>query len=58
MVHKFISLGTMEERIDEVLERKSGLSEQIVGGSEAWITEISTTELRELFALRKEWVGL
>jgi len=58
MVHKFISLGTMEERIDEVLERKSGLSEQIVGGSEAWITEISTGELRELFALRKEWVGL
>lgn len=58
MVHKFISLGTMEERIDEVLERKSGLSEKIVGGSEAWITEISTGELRELFALRKEWVGL
>ncbi len=58
MVHKFISLGTMEERIDEVLERKSGLSERIVGGSEAWITEISTGELRELFALRKEWVGL
>ncbi|MCL6559743.1 MAG: DEAD/DEAH box helicase [Firmicutes bacterium] len=57
MVHKFISLGTMEERIDEVLERKSGLSEQIVGASEAWITEISTSELRELFTLRKEWVG-
>lgn len=57
MVHKFISLGTMEERIDEVLERKSGLNEQIVSGSEAWITEISTNELRELFTLRKEWVG-
>jgi SNF2 family DNA or RNA helicase len=57
MVHKFISLGTMEERIDEVLERKSGLNEQIVDGGEAWITEISTRELRELFSLRKEWVG-
>lgn len=57
MVYKFISLGTMEERIDEVLERKSGLNEQIVGGSEAWITEIPTSELWELFSLRKEWVG-
>jgi SNF2 family DNA or RNA helicase len=57
MVHKFISLGTMEERIDEVLERKSGLNEQIIGASEAWVTEISTSELRELFSLRKEWVG-
>ena len=57
MVHKFISLGTMEERIDEVLERKSILNEQIIGAGEAWITEISTSELRELFSLRKEWVG-
>jgi len=57
MVHKFISLGTMEERIDEVLERKSGLSEKIVNGGEAWITEISTSELKELFSLRQEWVG-
>ena len=57
MVHKFISLGTMEERIDEVLERKSGLNEQIIGARETWVTEISTSELRELFSLRKEWVG-
>lgn len=57
MVHKFISLGTMEERIDEMLERKSGLNDQIIGGSETWITETSTSELRELFSLRKEWVG-
>jgi len=58
MVHKFITLGTMEERIDELLERKSGLSEQIIGTTEAWLTEFSTSELRELFALRKEWVGV
>jgi SNF2 family DNA or RNA helicase len=58
MVHKFISLGTMEERIDEVLERKSGLNEQIIGNSEAWLTEFSTSELRELFTLRKEWVDV
>ncbi|MCR8644549.1 DEAD/DEAH box helicase [Paenibacillus sp. N1-5-1-14] len=55
-VHKFITLGTLEERIDEMIERKQGLSEQIVGSGEGWITELSTGELRELFALRKKWI--
>jgi SNF2 family DNA or RNA helicase len=56
-VHKFITLGTLEERIDEMIERKQGLSEQIVGHGENWITELSTSELKELFALRKKWIG-
>lgn len=55
-VYKFIALGTMEERIDEMIERKLGLSDQIVGGGEQWITELSAGELRDIFALRKEWV--
>ncbi|WP_231571291.1 SNF2-related protein [Gordoniibacillus kamchatkensis] len=55
-VHKFVTLGTLEERIDELIERKADLSQQIVGGGENWITELSTDELRDLFALRREWV--
>jgi SNF2 family DNA or RNA helicase len=55
-VHKFVTLGTLEERIDELIERKAGLSQQIVGGGENWITELTTDELRELFSLRREWV--
>ncbi|NHW33174.1 DEAD/DEAH box helicase [Paenibacillus aceris] len=55
-VHKFITLGTLEERIDEMIERKKGLSDQIVGTGESWVTEMSTSELRELFSLRREWV--
>jgi SNF2 family DNA or RNA helicase len=54
-VHKFVTLGTLEERIDEMLERKQGLSQQIVGAGESWITEMSTSDLRELFSLRTEW---
>jgi len=57
-VHKFISLGTLEERIDEMIEHKQGLNELIVGSGENWITELSTGELREIFALRREWVGI
>jgi SNF2 family DNA or RNA helicase len=55
-VHKFVTLGTLEERIDELIERKADLSQQIVGSGESWITELSTNELRELFTLRREWV--
>lgn len=56
-VHKFITLGTLEERIDEMIQRKESLSRQIVGSGEQWITELSTDQLKELFALRREWVG-
>ncbi|MDD3654617.1 MAG: DEAD/DEAH box helicase [Desulfotomaculaceae bacterium] len=58
LVHKFISLGTVEERIDEMIERKNGLNELIIGGGETWITEIPTSDLRDIFALRKEWIGV
>lgn len=56
-VHKFVTLGTLEERINEMLARKQGLSEQIVGNGENWITELSTDDLRELFLLRREWLS-
>jgi SNF2 family DNA or RNA helicase len=56
IVHKFICQGTVEERIDEMLEKKKGLAEKIVGTGEDWITELSTEQLRQLFTLRKEAV--
>ncbi|MCZ8522930.1 MULTISPECIES: DEAD/DEAH box helicase [Paenibacillus] len=55
-VHKFVTLGTLEERIDEMIDKKLGLSQQIVGTGEQWITELSTDDLKDLFALRSEWV--
>jgi SNF2 family DNA or RNA helicase len=55
-VHKFITLGTVEERVDEMIERKQGISREIIGSGEQWISEFSTEELKDLFALRKEWI--
>src|SRR5262249_34143249 len=52
-VHKLVCAGTFEEQLDELIERKLGLARAIVGTSEAWITEMSTAELRALFALRR-----
>ena len=57
-VHKFICAGTFEEAIDELIERKVALSQSIIGTSEAWITEMSTEELRELFTLRDSAVAV
>ncbi len=49
-VHKLITIGTIEEKIDEMLEQKQALADIITEG-EAWITELSDDELRNLLAL-------
>ncbi|TFE25524.1 DEAD/DEAH box helicase [Cohnella luojiensis] len=56
-VHKFISLGTLEERIDEMLDSKQQLSDNVISSSEGWITELSTDELKDLFTLRRDVIG-
>lgn len=55
-VHKMISLGTLEERIDTMIDRKQALNESIVGQGEQWITELGRDELQELLVLRRDWV--
>lgn len=56
-VHKFLCKGTLEEKIDEMIERKREVAEQVVGTSEGWLTELSNSQLKELFALRKDAIG-
>ena len=56
-VHKFVCVGTLEERIDQMIEQKKELAESIVGSGENWLTEMSTSQLKELFALSREAVG-
>lgn len=56
-VHLMISGGTLEEKIDAVLEEKRVLAESIIGTGEDWITGLSTDELRDLLALRKPSAG-
>jgi SNF2 family DNA or RNA helicase len=55
-VYKFICAGTVEERVDELAERKKELAEAVIQSGEGFITELSTESLRELFDLRKEAV--
>ncbi len=57
-VYKYVSVGTLEERIDLMIEDKKALAENIVGSGENWLTEMSTSQLKELFALSREAVGV
>ena len=50
-VHKLLCAGTVEEKIDGLLEQKRALASKIVGAGEQWITELDTSALRDLFAL-------
>ncbi|MBB3099845.1 SNF2 family DNA or RNA helicase [Actinoplanes campanulatus] len=50
-VRKFICTGTLEEKIDAMIERKKALASSVVGTGEEWITDLSTDQLRELFSL-------
>ncbi|MGM9926934.1 MAG: DEAD/DEAH box helicase [Bacillus sp. (in: firmicutes)] len=49
-VHKLICTGTLEEKIDAMLDQKQALNEEILT-SENWITEMSTEEIKELVSL-------
>ncbi|PKM81776.1 MAG: ATP-dependent helicase, partial [Firmicutes bacterium HGW-Firmicutes-13] len=52
MVHKFITSGTIEEKIDMMIEEKSKLAGDIIASSgESWITELDNKQLMELFTL-------
>ncbi|GAA2618123.1 DEAD/DEAH box helicase [Paractinoplanes durhamensis] len=50
-VRKFICTGTLEEKIDAMIERKKALASSVVGTGEGWITDLGTDQLRELFEL-------
>jgi hypothetical protein len=56
-VRKFVCVGTLEERIDEMIEQKKALSNMTVGTGESWLTELSVDELREVITLSGEAVS-
>jgi SNF2 family DNA or RNA helicase len=56
-VRKFVCVGTLEERIDAMIEEKKALAERIVGTGEGWLTELSTADLRAVLALSPDAVS-
>ena len=56
LVHKFVCAGTLEEKIDEMIEAKKTVAGKVVGAGEDWLTELNTSQLRDLLSLSREAV--
>ncbi|CAN5725242.1 DEAD/DEAH box helicase [soil metagenome] len=52
-VHKFVVAGTLEERIDQMIEQKTDLAANVIGSGETWLTELSLNQLRDVLMLRE-----
>lgn len=52
-VYKLISEGTLEEGIDQLIEKKRNLTDQIIGQGDGWVTELSDEEVYDLIRLRE-----
>ncbi len=55
-VHKFVCSGTLEERINDIIESKKELAEQTVDAGEQWLTRLDTKKLRSLLLLDRDRV--
>jgi len=49
-VHKFVAIGTLEERIDQMISDKK-LSAAVVGSDESWLTELDNEAFKQLISL-------
>lgn len=56
-VRKLTCIGTLEEKVDRLMADKKALARLVVGSGENWLTELSTSQLRELVSLEAEAVG-
>jgi superfamily II DNA or RNA helicase len=54
LVHKFITSGSVEERIDRMIQEKSKLAADIVGSGEDWLGGLDVGQLKELVALSSD----
>ncbi|MEM8675141.1 MAG: DEAD/DEAH box helicase [Cyanobacteria bacterium P01_G01_bin.67] len=52
-VHKFVSIGTLEEKIDQVIEDKKKVADAVIGSDESWLTELDNEAFKDLIALNK-----
>ncbi|NBC48473.1 MAG: ATP-dependent helicase [Gammaproteobacteria bacterium] len=56
-VHKFVTLGTLEERIDAMIEEKKAVAGAIIGDDESWLTDLDNDRFKALIRLNREAVG-
>lgn len=53
MVHKMVTTGTLEERIDRLIESKTSMVRELVGGGESWLANLDSDRFLDLVALNR-----
>lgn len=56
-VHKMICTGTMEEAVDQLIEKKTSITGQVISSGDNWLSEMSNRSLRDLLSLRKDFLN-
>ena len=56
-MRKLVCIGTVEERIAQLIHGKRELAGRIVGSGDGWLTELSTSALHDLLALDSDAVS-
>jgi Superfamily II DNA/RNA helicases, SNF2 family len=57
-VHVFCCRGTLEEKVDALVQSKKAIAGSIIGSGERWLTEMDNKEIGELIALHKDAVDV
>lgn len=52
-VHKFITLGTLEERIDQMISDKKAMAGAIIGQDESWLSQLDNESFKKLIQLQQ-----
>jgi SNF2 family DNA or RNA helicase len=52
-VYKFITLDTIEEKIDKLIEEKKELAEMVISSGESWISELNDEKIKELIKIER-----
>ncbi|UHD18079.1 DEAD/DEAH box helicase [Thiocapsa bogorovii] len=55
-VHKFVTIGTLEERIDAMIQDKKALAGTIVCSDESWLTQLDNDRFKDLIRLNRQAV--
>ena len=55
-VHYFCCKGTLEEKIEAIIDSKRAIADAVVGTGESWLLDLADEELRDIFALSRDAV--
>ena len=50
-VYKFITVNSIEEKIDNLIEEKKELADMVISSGESWISELSDDKLKKLISI-------